>query len=387
MQHYTSIIPLTGLADRLQRLIDLVNAGERLCSSQEGLEAHYQNCHAEALRLISVLDSEQNSIKECVALFPPEEVFNIDYLQWINSFEGVRSGLKSKQTDSPVTSLNKILKTVVTRLATINNLCRYPKTRAPKIYDNLVHHYQEDHLVTDMANFDQQFGYLLKGSNKQKSDRIERKLREMLGLLENSAFMRPLIREAGGSFTEAFQSLLTEGTTELNPEIMAGYIISKRDELKTYDTINEFFRLHLYWQTIMGYRQDLLNEQEDKERREFRQTIIDLVRPLRSQAGIGYKQCFIDIWNRLLDNEQYYTLMRTPTLDEAYNAKLLLNTLGIMITRQVLTGSISGIRQMLYTTRRDDFMRSTAYDRFGTTHSALTPALKQFILDTLQTSN
>ena len=380
----TCIAPVESLTAYFERVAAYIESGTAMCATQEDLEGHFHNCCGMVERLLVRLDSDHAAIKENLAYYPTGEIFCIDYLSWIARFDAVRSTLVSGDPQDSITALRKALKDLQSKLRQMNKALNGPSdTKVLKMYDNLCKHYNDDFLDEDQEELKSKFLSSLPRDDHRKQVKLANRRKDLEEKMAGLPMFRQLMENAddGDGFMDAFTDLLCEDRLELEPTTAAPYFFSVKNDLKGYKSYNTFFKLYNHWRVVCIRLSELEASQKDKELAEFRGKILSIVGPLEEQINPSYLSRYEGIWQSLLADKEYVELLRKPSLNDDYNSKLLLNTIGIFLTKGVLGGGISPTRQKLTPKRRDDMMRLMHYTNFDGSNSALTEGLYRKILD------
>ena len=380
----TCIAPSVPLTLHFEKVAAYIEGGTEMCATQEGLEGHFHNCCGGVERLIARLEPELATIRDNLAYYPKDDVFSIDFPLWIARFDAVRSTLKSTDPTDSITALRKVLSELKSKLRQMNKALNGPSdTKVLKMYDNLCKHYNDDFLAEDIEELKSKFLNSLPRDDQRKQARLANRRKDLEEKMAALPLFRQLMENADGSygFMDAFADLLREDGLELEPATAAPYFFSVKNDMKGYKSYNTFFKLYNHWRMVCIRQSELEASQKDKELADFRSKILSIVRSLDDQINPSYLTRYDGIWQSLLADKEYVELLRKPSLNDDYNSKLLLNTIGIFLTKGVLVGGISPTRQKLTPKRRDDMMRLMHYTNFDGSNSALTEGLYRKILE------
>ena len=376
----TSPTPAASLSDRLQRVLDCVKCGPELTLTDADLDDYYEACTKQIQRFTETLDGVLAQFRENVNIYSAEEIYNIDYQLWVDNIEAVRAGVLNDVSGSASARLRSAMKDMQNKLKTLVKQDTNPaKDKKDRIFTNIHQHYVSDYWDTDRANFESSVMEVLQTKPKSYGKGLLKAQGKLLEKIKSCPFMAPCMESSDGNFEEALQGLQTDKTGELNVRAMGTYIYANRKRLGSYKPINEFLK---NWMCLKIVR-DALDEQSrkdaDSQNQKFVAKMMAIIEPLREYRDISREQ-YDELWKGILGNSTYLELLKKSTLDETYNAKLLLGTIGLLRYNNVLKGSISGLRNLISDKRRDDYMKPMSYTAYGTNSTELTAELVTYIL-------
>ena len=366
-----------NLQDQLKFLIDNLEQGAGLFTTDEGRKAHYNSLLVEIKQINLLMRHNIQLIQDNNVLFPAQSLFKTDFLT-------PKELLKTCQElfrDNPLvpTRLIKAIGELRDLLQEAHSCLDCPSTEKMLDFYNVLWDTFLAKKWPDMQRETQSHIIAcLPLSPYSRQRAIALHLNENFDALK----AHPIAAHIEGE-GELLEEISRDG--QLIPTVIAPILYNYRSELKNNKRIYEFFRLFMIHNLLHDELDKVGEHHVNDSQHTLEAWLLGLSHKLEPALNRVYAPSrFYDLILSLCRQPDLAQALMKSTLSEPFNIKLVYNLFGIMKDKGVFAvKSVAPLRKYLTTKRIDEYFKDYLYKDYDNYTSELSPALLETALRTI----